>query len=395
MLRAVGQTAQLLFRPTLCYAPPYSPATQTKAGKKVIFNPGQPPSTCQSQYLLVTSNVSNSASGVSYNVGADPSLALYPSTSPAQDAKEPQHDRAPARGPRLGKPALPGRPGQADRPHREVRHRPDSLQTGQWVVNVSLTGVGRPRPGTSWPSSTSTRSSPSSSTGSCSRPRSPSRPSRRFTSFNGQVQISGSFTESSAKNLAIALNFGALPVRLDQLTTQTVSPTLGQLLARRRARRGPRRADPRAALHDLLLPAPRDRGGERPGRDRRAAVGDHLRARAHGVGSELRPGRRHRHHRVDRYHRRLLHRLLRTIEGRGARGPDRPHQRRPGIPERVPHRAGRRLRLAARRRCCSTGSPSARCRASRSSSGSRPCSTSSSPTSSPGRSSSCSGAVSG
>ena len=48
-----------------------------------------------------------------------------------------------------------------------------------------------------------------------------------FTSFAGSGQISGSFTQSSAKNLAIAMEFGALPVRLQALTTQTVSPTLG------------------------------------------------------------------------------------------------------------------------------------------------------------------------
>jgi preprotein translocase subunit SecD len=48
-----------------------------------------------------------------------------------------------------------------------------------------------------------------------------------FSSFGGQGEISGSFTEGSAKNLAIAMEFGALPVRLEALTTQTVSPTLG------------------------------------------------------------------------------------------------------------------------------------------------------------------------
>src|ERR1019366_218734 len=48
-----------------------------------------------------------------------------------------------------------------------------------------------------------------------------------FSSFAGQGQISGSFTEASAKTLALAMNFGALPVRLQALTTVTVSPTLG------------------------------------------------------------------------------------------------------------------------------------------------------------------------
>jgi preprotein translocase subunit SecD len=48
-----------------------------------------------------------------------------------------------------------------------------------------------------------------------------------FGSFHGSGEISGSFTESQAKNLALAMQFGALPVRLVPLTTQTVSPTLG------------------------------------------------------------------------------------------------------------------------------------------------------------------------
>ena len=49
-----------------------------------------------------------------------------------------------------------------------------------------------------------------------------------FTSFNNNVEISGKFTDQSAHNLAIALNYGTLPVRLVQLTTQTVTPTLGR-----------------------------------------------------------------------------------------------------------------------------------------------------------------------
>jgi preprotein translocase subunit SecD len=48
-----------------------------------------------------------------------------------------------------------------------------------------------------------------------------------FTSFAGSGEISGSFTQASAKNLAIAMQFGSLPVRLNALTTRTVSPTLG------------------------------------------------------------------------------------------------------------------------------------------------------------------------
>jgi preprotein translocase subunit SecD len=44
----------------------------------------------------------------------------------------------------------------------------------------------------------------------------------------GNVQISGDFTEVEARDLAKILEFGAVPVRFDVATVQTVSPTLGE-----------------------------------------------------------------------------------------------------------------------------------------------------------------------
>lgn len=50
-----------------------------------------------------------------------------------------------------------------------------------------------------------------------------------FTPFEAdQIQISGSFTEQEAKDLALVLRFGALPVELETQQTQTVSATLGR-----------------------------------------------------------------------------------------------------------------------------------------------------------------------
>jgi preprotein translocase subunit SecD len=43
-----------------------------------------------------------------------------------------------------------------------------------------------------------------------------------------EIQISGSFTEKEAKNLALVLKYGSLPVQLEQQTVQTVSATLGK-----------------------------------------------------------------------------------------------------------------------------------------------------------------------
>ncbi|MDQ3991721.1 MAG: protein translocase subunit SecD [Actinomycetota bacterium] len=44
----------------------------------------------------------------------------------------------------------------------------------------------------------------------------------------GQGQITGDFTEEEARNLALVLRYGALPVELTADQVQTVSPTLGQ-----------------------------------------------------------------------------------------------------------------------------------------------------------------------
>ena len=56
-----------------------------------------------------------------------------------------------------------------------------------------------------------------------------SAPTIQAASFErDQVVISGSFTEEEAKDLALVLRFGALPVQLEQASASTVSATLGQ-----------------------------------------------------------------------------------------------------------------------------------------------------------------------
>jgi preprotein translocase subunit SecD len=55
-----------------------------------------------------------------------------------------------------------------------------------------------------------------------------SAPAFRDSSFTGDVQISGNFSETEAKDLATVLQYGALPVQLKELTTQSVSPSLGK-----------------------------------------------------------------------------------------------------------------------------------------------------------------------
>jgi preprotein translocase subunit SecD len=56
-----------------------------------------------------------------------------------------------------------------------------------------------------------------------------SAPTIQTPSFaRDEIQISGSFSESEAKDLALALNYGKLPVNLEPQTVRTVSPTLGE-----------------------------------------------------------------------------------------------------------------------------------------------------------------------
>jgi preprotein translocase subunit SecD len=55
-----------------------------------------------------------------------------------------------------------------------------------------------------------------------------SAPTVQQANFTDSVQITGSFSESEARNLARVLNSGSLPVKLETQAVQTVSPTLGK-----------------------------------------------------------------------------------------------------------------------------------------------------------------------
>ncbi|GMU77872.1 MAG: hypothetical protein AMXMBFR46_06700 [Acidimicrobiia bacterium] len=55
-----------------------------------------------------------------------------------------------------------------------------------------------------------------------------SNPAFQSPSFDGDVQISGNFSATEASDLAKLINYGALPVELQELTVQNVSPTLGK-----------------------------------------------------------------------------------------------------------------------------------------------------------------------
>jgi preprotein translocase subunit SecD len=224
VLAEIGQTAQLRFRPVLCYAPAYA-APKTTDGKKAAA--ARPlPKSCPSAYQLVTSNLTgsaNSGNGVQYDVPPDPSLSAYPS-SKVDNANADVLQSG------LASSGFPYRylEGPAEIRGTAVKSAVAQLsQTGQWVVNMTLTGIGS----NEWNTMTQSyfheiigveldgvvQSAP------ITQPQ-----QIKWSSFDGQVEISGNFTQASAQSLALALQFGSLPVHLNELTTRTVSPTLGK-----------------------------------------------------------------------------------------------------------------------------------------------------------------------
>ncbi len=176
-----------------------------------------------------------------------------------------------------------------------------------------------------------------------------SAPSLSVTEFQGQGVITGNFTQSEAKDLALVLRYGALPVQLDRQTVQTVSATLG---------RDSLRAGVGAGLVGLGLVAIYMLLYYRAlgivvwiGLLLTAAIMYSLvtlLGRTQRAGPE--PGRGHGHHRVRRRDGGLLRRVLRAAEGRDPLGQDHPVVGRPGLLQGLPHDPGRRLGVDHRRR---------------------------------------------
>ncbi len=224
VLKTIGQTAQLYFRPALCGAPAFV-GKSSKAVKPV----GTPLPACTASSQLTEANLGvTPASGTTTfhenTVPADSALADYPSTSPTKDYRTKtvllpaingagQYTRY-----LLGPAALTG--------HAIAHAVAQQTQLGKWVVNYTLTSKGSP----AWDRLASryfhqiiaieldgeVYSAPIIQ---------PSQSS--FSSFGGKGEISGHLTETEAKTLALAMQFGSLPVRLIPQTTETVSPTLG------------------------------------------------------------------------------------------------------------------------------------------------------------------------
>ena len=222
VLATLGNTAQLFFRPALCYAP-----AETLA-KGAAATTGALP-TCAASSALTSTNLavkpdSSNVNGYTSNnnIPVDPQFATYASTTTDdKNATVLLPGTSSSQG--TGRYVL----GPAMLTGTAVKSASAQLVSNQWAVSIVLTGPGS----TAWDALSQQQfhaiigidldgqviSAPITQ---------PSQTS--FTSFNGQVQISGSFTQDQAKTLATELNYGSLPVKLDRINVQTVSPTLGK-----------------------------------------------------------------------------------------------------------------------------------------------------------------------
>ena len=203
-LEVVGQTAQLLFRPVIQQLPAESTASTTSTTT--------PPTTS-------TTVAADNATPTTTTVPPD----LTKTTPPEQDDASmqvvlPEKDKT-------GKVTSRYLLGPAEVKGQALSSASATVQpsTGVWEVEFSLTGDGT-KEWNDMAAKVGTGNQIAIDLDGVVR----SAPRLDTTDFPGKGVITGSFTQREAKDLALVLKYGALPVQLDRQTVQTVSASLGR-----------------------------------------------------------------------------------------------------------------------------------------------------------------------
>ena len=201
--RIIGRTAELRFRPVLATLPPYNPKATTTT---TTAAPGG----------------ATTSTTVPKSDGSD-----VPTTTQAADKAgatvilpgRKQGNTAPVRY-QLGPTELTG---------KAISGAKAQYQNGGWAVNVDFTDSG----GAAW--DTLGQKNFKKQVAIVLDGVVQSAPviqgdNQAFQSFGGKATISGSFSETEAKDLALVLRYGALPVKFDAKNqkVQSVSPSLGK-----------------------------------------------------------------------------------------------------------------------------------------------------------------------
>jgi preprotein translocase subunit SecD len=223
-LNVIGNTSQLYFRPVLCAAPDYVPPTPAKGkpAPKPIYVPDSTAFTCPTANLFTSADYSSANGGGFTPPAAWTELSGFSSTLPDND--KPQYpvlidDPQDEYGPRL---LL----GAAQATGTIVKTATAALNaTGQWVVNVSLTG-----PGTSTFNALAAKDLHTPLANDLGGAVA-SAPIIDDTNYDTGITISGGstgFTHAQADTLQSVLQFGTLPVQMQAQDLSFVSATLGK-----------------------------------------------------------------------------------------------------------------------------------------------------------------------
>ena len=208
-LEVVGQTAQLLFRPVLQQLPAEGTVTTTTSTT----------STTSTTVEGATSTTVPETSTTSTTLAID----LNKTTPPEEDDETkqvvlPEKDKNGTVTSRylLGPAEVKG---QALSDARATV----APTTGAWEVEFSLTGAGTKQ----W-NDMAVKVGAGNQIAIDLDGVIRSAPRLETTDFPGKGVITGNFTQREAKDLALVLRYGALPVQLDRQTVQTVSASLGR-----------------------------------------------------------------------------------------------------------------------------------------------------------------------
>ncbi len=282
-LQAVGQTAQLFFRPVYCAIPAY--VAPSSAGSTATTRPATTPTTVPSKLVpaspTTTSATTKSAVGAARSRPAllTSAVAAAPTTLPASptttatspttggttatttpagavsqsDCSSSNSSSLPTTTPDQDIPtssvilpvdpkAFPQSPtiryvlGPADMTGKAVSDAASVIDTttGQYQVNLTLTSSGATQFDNIAAARYACYKQNPTNPPPCSQEAFEldgtveSSPDFQAATFNGQVSISGSFTSSQASSLADVLKYGSLPVRFVPQSVQTVSATIGK-----------------------------------------------------------------------------------------------------------------------------------------------------------------------
>jgi preprotein translocase subunit SecD len=204
-LQVVGQTAQLLFRPVVQTLPADVPTTTSTSS----------PSTTTPPTTVADPNATPTTTTVPVDVNS--------TTAPEQDDETkqvvlPEKDSS-------GKVTARYLLDPAAVKGQALSSASASVapNTGVWQVQFSLTGEGTKQ----W-NDMATKVGAGNQIAIDLDGVVRSAPRLDTTDFPGSGVITGNFTQSEAKDLALVLKYGALPVQLDRQTVQTVSASLGR-----------------------------------------------------------------------------------------------------------------------------------------------------------------------